>query len=1035
MAGGPQTEHIVRIKHASQNITVAIVLFSLLAIISVEMAWRSWNVAHQAQEVRQQALADMERLAAGSDRLTSAVRAYAATGDPRHSAEFQQELNVDRNRDAALDSLQRLGLTGDEQELLSRAKRNSDALVTLEDQAFAAVARGNTPEAIAIVYGSAYAAAKASIMEPIAECRRRLEQRLTGNVAALIRRAGIFHNIAFVTLLLNALSIVAALVLFYSRRVVNPLAGIARSLDDLIARKDGAAIGHQHDRSEIGDVARSIEKYRIDVEDADRRSRQLLEQVRTSEAELRNINALSDRALDLAKAGYWHVPLDGSGWYHSSERTARILGDPPAPDYRYRIDHWAQHVIGDDDAAAEATVKNFEAAVAGKAAVFDASYGYKRPVDGHVVWVKSLGHIVTDAAGKPTDMFGVTQDITGSKMLEVAMTFARESAEEATQTKSMFLANMSHEIRTPMNAIIGLSHLALRTQLTDKQRDYLTKIHGAGTSLLAVINDILDFSKIEADRLDLEQIEFHLDDVISSVTTVTSMKAQEKGLELLVDLPPAVPRILLGDPVRLGQILTNLVNNAVKFTANGEIRVRVESLSRTGDTCELRFAVQDTGIGMTPQQAARLFEPFTQADMSTTRKYGGTGLGLTISRRMVELMGGEIWLESEPGKGSTFWFTARLGVGDGTALAADRRRDGVETIRFPGLRALVADDNEINRQIALELLQGTGASVDLAHHGAEAVEKILNGGDYHLVLTDLQMPEMDGFEATARIRAAGFTSLPIIAMTAHATAEERQRCLDAGMNDHVAKPIDPALLFAAIARCYKPDPNVVLQTQDAGAVEIPAVEIPAVEIPAVEIPVVAGLDTHDALGRLAGNRLLYLKLLRQFLALESTPALVEESLAAGDWAVAGRLAHTLKGVAGNLGAGAVQQAAAAVERAVEERSAIAVLQPLVADLHTTLSELSERLRAALPPDVPLAPAPSSPVDPGDVSGVVTEMLALLETFDPAAGELLERRRDVFRVVLGPGGLSAFEECIANFAFADAETALRRAAAALQSPPS
>jgi signal transduction histidine kinase/HPt (histidine-containing phosphotransfer) domain-containing protein len=1014
----------VKIKHASQVITVAIVLFSLLAITSVELARRSWIVAEQAQDVRRQMLADTERLAAGSDRLTGAVRAYAATGDPRHIAAFKQELNVDRNRDLAVESLRRLGLTEDEQELLTRAKRNSDGLVALEDQAFAAVERGDTPEAIRIVYGSDYTAAKASIMEPIAECRRRLEHRLTGNAATLVRRAGIFHNVALVTLLLNALSIVAALVLFYRRRVVNPLAGIARSLDDLIARKDGASIGYQHEASEIGDVARSIEKYRLAVEDADLRARRLLEQVRTSEAELQRINSLADRALDLTKAGYWHVPLDGSGWYNSSERAARILGDPPAPDYRYRIDHWAQHVIGDDDAAAEATVKNFKAAVAGSIAVYDATYGYQRPVDGRVVWVRSLGHVVTDAAGKPTDMFGVTQDITSFKMLEVAMTFAREDAEETTQVKSMFLANMSHEIRTPMNAIIGLSHLALRTELTDKQRDYLTKIHGAGTALLAIINDILDFSKIEAGRLDLERTEFRLDDVISGVTTVTTLKAQEKGLELLVEVPPTVPRFVLGDPLRLGQILTNLVNNAVKFTARGKISLRVELIARTGEACELRFAVQDTGIGMTPEQASRLFQPFTQADMSTTRQYGGTGLGLTICRRLVELMGGQIWLESEPGKGSTFFFTARLDVGDGTALAAGDARDALDAISFPGLRVLLAEDNEINRQIAVELLQGTGASVDVALHGGEAVEKILRGGDYHLVLMDMQMPEMDGYEATARIRAAGFASLPIIAMTAHATTEERQRCLDAGMNDHVAKPIDPVLFFAAIARCYKPDPIVVSQTPVSGAVDIPT----------IEIPIIAGLDTNDALGRLGGNRPLYLKLLRQFLDLESTPALVDKSLAAGDWQDAGRLAHTLKGVAGNLGAGAVQQAAGAVERAVAERAAMTAVQPLLADLHATLSELSGRLRAALPPDAPPAPTVSQAVDPADVSGVVAEMLALLDTFDPAAGELLERRRDVFRVVLGPADLSAFEECITKFAFGDAEMVLRRATAP-EGPPS
>ena len=316
--------------------------------------------------------------------------------------------------------------------------------------------------------------------------------------------------------------------------------------------------------------------------------------------------------------------------------------------------------------------------------------------------------------------------------------------------KSMFLANMSHEIRTPMNAIIGLSHLALKTPLNAKQRDYVSKVHNAGTSLLAIINDILDFSKIEAGKLDIETTDFKLDEVISSVTTLTAQKAHEKGLEFLAHVAPGIPEHLLGDPLRLGQILTNFVNNAVKFTEQGEIRLDIELLEHTGEKVQLKFSVRDTGIGMTEEQSAKLFQPFTQADMSTTRKHGGTGLGLTICRRLVELMGGRIWLESEPGVGSTFYLHR---------LARRRRRARAPARLFPSDWRICAcwswTTTPPRAKFSQEPLSAVVSQVDAVASGKEALAAIKQhdaAAPYDIVFMDWRMPGMDGLQASRHIK-------------------------------------------------------------------------------------------------------------------------------------------------------------------------------------------------------------------------------------------------------------------------------------------
>ena len=880
-----------------------------------------------------------------------------------------------------------------------------------------------------------------------------------------------------------------------------------------------------------------------------------------AEAELRRANFLAETALELAKAGYWHVPLDGSGWYNSSPRRVAVFGDIPNSEYRYLLEDMFTHAEEADKATAKIARKAFSDAVEGKADIYNAVFAYKRPIDGRIAWVHALGHVVRNADGKPTDVYGVSQDISESKRLEVELVKARESAEAATKSKSEFLANMSHEIRTPMNAILGMTHLALKTELTPKQRDYLTKTKAAAEALLGVINDILDFSKIEAGKLTMERTEFHLDAVLDNLSTVVSQKAHEKNLEFLLAVPQDLPPLLMGDPLRLGQVLINLVNNAVKFTERGEIVVEVKLEEWVSGRVKLKFAVRDTGIGMTPEQIARLFQAFTQADTSTTRKYGGTGLGLSISKRLVEMMEGNIWAESEYGHGSTLCFTAWFGVqtaerrkkvlppklaglralvvDDNTVaseILADMLRrfsvradcvssghdalcelekanshdpyrlvlmdwqmpglDGLETSRrirgrnlrntpkilmitaygredislqahqmeidgflqkpvspsvlfdtlmslfgvvaeekelsltehkardlalLVGLRVLLAEDNEVNQQVATELLQSEGAKVTVANNGAEAV-KLLTGGaqppPFDIVLMDLQMPEMDGFTATKLLRELPhLQKLPIIAMTAHVMADEVQRCLDIGMNDHVGKPIDPEALFATLSRWTQSRQNEV-----SGA----TVRNRSADNDESILPNIDGVDAEVALKRIAGNKQLYRDLLTKFASKQGAAGEnILQALESGDRQGAERLAHSLKGVAGNLAMNEIFKAAGKLENAIRESNP--VVRNLVEELNSALERQVSNIRAALP----TASAEgekrldSMPADPQKILMALSQLKELLGTNDADASDAYARLAVLVRGQTDSSLLEALGAAVSCFDFDSALQTLDR----------
>ncbi len=509
---------------------------------------------------------------------------------------------------------------------------------------------------------------------------------------------------------------------------------------------------------------------------------------------------------------------------------------------------------------------------------------------------------------------------------------------------------MSHEIRTPLNGVIGMTQLLQDTALTAQQRQYMDTLQTSAETLLSLIDDLLDLSKIEAGKLSLEHTSFELARLLQEITTMLTPRAQAKGLRLTWHIAPTVPTALQGDPTRLRQILVNLAGNAIKFTSAGEVSVRVRLAENRPTAAVLHFAVTDTGIGIAPDQQARLFDPFTQADASTTRHYGGTGLGLAISKQLVEAMGGEIGVTSEPGRGSVFWFTVCLAnaTAPAPAAAAETLADLQACIRDRQPRLLLAEDDPTNQQVALGLLDKLGGLIELANNGREALQA-LAADAYDLVLMDVQMPELDGFEATRRIRdpASGVANpaIPIIAMTAHALSGDRERCLAAGMDDYLSKPLDPEALARLLVRWLPASP-------DTPPSDAPATAQPASQPPAAAAASSEGIwERAGLLARVMDDTGLLRELVQGFL--EQLPLqlqALQDHVARGEFAAAKAQAHRLKGSAANMNAPALE----AVARALEQAADLATIEQRLGDLEAASERLRQVLLAylndAAPPD-------------------------------------------------------------------------------------
>lgn len=953
---------------------------------------------------------------------------------------------------------------------------------------------------------------------------------------------------------------------FLQKRVTTPITRLSQRMQEMLSME---SLQNWHDKRQQGDAGFS----RIQVESSDEVGQlaqafnNLLNHLEESFERVYQQN----RALELNEHRFRAIiesaPLP-------MVITARLNGDVlfynPAALRLLGLEErqLAEHLNLADYLAAT-DQQRVEALLESDNAFSDVEFEVKKNHDNGTIWVAaSLRAIEFDAQPAYLTMFA---DLTQRKKAEhellhfnenlesviqqrtEELRLAKEQASSANEAKGSFLANMSHEIRTPMNAIIGLSHLMQDTDLTRKQRDYQAKTLSAAENLLGIINDILDFSKIEAGKLEIESVPFELSEVLDKLTAVAITRVEEKGLDLVYDYPPNLPVHLVGDPMRLQQVLLNLINNAVKFTDKGEVRLRIETITQLRTRADLRFSVCDTGIGISEEHQRNLFQSFSQADASVSRKYGGTGLGLAICKQLVGMMGGEIQVSSEMGVGSCFSFIARIGlqkninsdippyiraaIRDQRVLVVDDQEntrtmianylrtlgmkvitanhaeeayalladptagisllmldwkmpgiDGVQAARhikslpqttppiimmtgyqladvsdgdvadvwlrkpfsqssffdaiamalqldddaavvltphlqhgidtlghLGGAQVLLVEDNEVNQYIATALLNKVGIVVELANHGGEAVQKV-SERSFDAVLMDLQMPVMGGMEATKIIREQQHATVPIIAMTANAMAGDAEACLAAGMNAHLAKPIEPEVMYRELCRWISP------KSSPAGTIEASALVVQShVADPLANITPDC-LDVKSGLQRVANDDTLYRKVLEKFYH-NQTISRLDDAEQANDTVLMQLEVHTLKGVAANIGAKTLADVAAKLEHELANANDVAHRQVLLEQLKSCFARLKEQLNPLFMTSVDASTAEPFTLDITRVLPLIQRMHALLLEDDGEAVDVLDDLMELLPTGLVDDDLHQLKSTLDHYDFPTAITHL------------